>query len=59
MKRIDRKSVLARARLETKRIRANFNFTEEVYKPFVERCEKDGVTVTRVLEELMKEYIKS
>ena len=59
MKAIDKKALVERAKREKRRQRANFNFDEDAYGPFVAKCEKDGVSVTRVLEELMKLYVGS
>jgi hypothetical protein len=38
------------------KIRRNFTLDEDVFLSFQERCEQEGIPMSRVLEKLMKKY---
>ena len=58
MTKIDVKEVLKKAKKKTARAQASFTFEAGLYKDFQDKCETEGVAMSRVLEELMKEFIK-
>lgn len=58
MTKIDVKKVLKKAKEKTLRERVSFTFEAGLYKDFQDKCETEGVAMSRVLEELMKEFIK-
>ena len=53
MAKIDSKEVLKKAKKKIGRERVSFTFEAGLYKDFQDKCEKDEVAMSRVLEELM------
>ena len=58
-KKLDAKSILNRAKKKSNRQKLSFTFDTDIYAEFVKICEKQDVPISRVLEELIKEFIGS
>lgn len=58
-KKLDAKSILNRAKKKDSRQKVSFTFDTELYSEFVRICDKQDVAMSRVLEELIKEFISS
>lgn len=60
MKKIDVKDALKNAKAsKIRRVKVSFTFEDDLYKEFQDRCIKDKVTMSRLLEEFMRQYIES
>ena len=58
-KKLDAKSILNRAKKKPGKQKVSFTFSIELYSEFVKICDKQDVAMSRVLEELIKEFISS
>lgn len=58
MTKIDVKDVLKKAKKKPAREKVSFTFDSEVYKKFQEKCDKNKVAMSRVIEELMLQFIE-
>ena len=58
-KKLDAKSILNRAKKKESRQKVSFTFDTDLYKSFTEICTKQEVAMSRVLEELMKDFIEN
>lgn len=55
-KKIDKKSILDRAKKKPVKIKATFSLDESVLLKFQEACSKEDLAMSRVIEELMKDF---
>lgn len=55
-KKIDKKSILNRAKDKTTRVKATFSLEAEVLENFQKACKKEKAAMSRVIEELMKSF---
>lgn len=60
MTKIDVKDALKKAKAtKVTRVKVSFTFEATLYKDFQDKCVHDKVTMSRFLEELMRQYVES
>jgi hypothetical protein len=59
MSKIDLKALTMNVKKKkTNRSKTSFYLDQDVYKEFLKKCDKQGVSGSKILEEFMKEYLK-
>ena len=60
MRKTDSKTILNRAKAKpTTRVKTSLTFNSDIYEAFVSSCDKNEVAVSRLLEELMRDYLEN
>lgn len=54
---MDFKKALERAREKKERVKATYTLDADIFEAFQKACDKEDVAQSRIIEELMKEFL--